>query len=127
MLLDFPAHRIWQLHQLKKRYRLILMSNTNETHLAAIQKKMGRLDYKNFTGAFEAVYYSHEQGMRKPESRFFEHILQQHNLSPNEVLFVEDTPENLVPAKALGIKTYLHERNAEFKPALDKVLLALRS
>jgi putative hydrolase of the HAD superfamily len=36
MLLDLPPHRIDMLKELKKKYRLFLLSNTNTIHIEAV-------------------------------------------------------------------------------------------
>src|SRR5690606_5392251 len=40
MLLGFPAHRFDFLEKLKKKYRLFVFSNTNETHLRWVYRHL---------------------------------------------------------------------------------------
>jgi glucose-1-phosphatase len=106
MLLRFPPERINLLHQLKKKYRLFLFSNTNSLHYAAFQKM-----YKmEFAGAslddlFEKAYYSHLIGYRKPDRKSYEHILSDSNLKPQETAFIDDALVNIDGAKEAGLIT----------------------
>ena len=52
------------------------------------------------------MYLSHEIGVRKPNIEAFQFILKQQKLNPNEVLFIDDSPQHIEDAKKLGINTY---------------------
>ncbi|GII75359.1 hypothetical protein Sru01_03410 [Sphaerisporangium rufum] len=56
---------------------------------------------------FDQVVISGEVGMRKPEPRIFHHAADLVRLGPQECLFVDDVPANIVAARALGM-TGLH-------------------
>jgi putative hydrolase of the HAD superfamily len=59
--------------------------------------------------AFDALLISGRCGVRKPERRMFELGLEALGLRGEEVVFVDDFPENLPPAEALGMTTVLHD------------------
>lgn len=107
MLLDIPLDRIDILKKLKKKYRLYVLSNTNDIHVPAfngiVTKVCGELDIACF---FDKVYFSHELQMRKPEPAIYEHVLKENSLKPEETLFIDDRYENIKAAEALGIKTF---------------------
>lgn len=114
MLFDLPPNRFELLQSLKGKYRTFLMSNTNTIHYDAYTKiVMDQYGISNLDALFDKAYYSFHIGMRKPESRFFETILFENNLIPDETLFIDDTPSNLLPAEALGIHTLF------LKPGLE--------
>ncbi|MCD4735148.1 MAG: HAD family phosphatase [Bacteroidales bacterium] len=105
-ILDYPPERIKLLKQLKKNYRLFLLSNTNIIHF---QKYIP--DFKSqfgfeFESLFEKVYWSFEMGLRKPEPGIFLHVLEENKLLPAETLFIDDSAENLTPAKQHGIQVH---------------------
>lgn len=106
MLLDFPEHRLEFIKQLadKKEYELILLSNTNEAHIAWIQENIRF--YANFKSCFDTFYLSHEIQLRKPNRNIFEYVISQHQLKPSEILFIDDTKANTDTAKQLGIQTW---------------------
>ncbi|MGB5983558.1 MAG: HAD family phosphatase [Nonlabens sp.] len=104
MLLDFPIYRLDFLLKLRNSssYRLFLLSNTNELHIANVQSVM-KSSYTVFKESFEGFYLSHEIHLRKPDAGVFEYVLDRHDLKPNETLFIDDTLENVTAAKQLGI------------------------
>ena len=106
MLLDLPKERIELLINLSKKYRLFLFSNTNETHYNEFITKVE----KDFNSIFEEVYYSHQFGKRKPDTRSFLSITTENKLKLSETLFVDDSIQHLQSADSLGIRTLLIER-----------------
>jgi len=54
---------------------------------------------------FDAVIDSSEVGMRKPDPAIYELMLSQLGADPEDVVFVDDTADNLPPANAMGIAT----------------------
>lgn len=108
MLLGIKQGNHELLLKLKSKYRTFLMSNINDIHYTHIMNYLRR--EFNFNGndhLFERVYYSHLVGKRKPDTAFFQQILNENDLNPAETLFIDDTPHHLEAAKTLGIQTYL--------------------
>ncbi len=113
MLLDFPAKRIELLNNLKNKYRIFLLSNTNVIHLEEYNKTLqNNFGLENMSQIFEKEYYSHEVGMRKPNTDIFEFVLSENNLSASETLFIDDSPQHIDTANKLGIIAY-HLTNGE--------------
>ena len=113
MLLDIPRERIEAIEQIKKHYKIFLMSNSNEIHYDLyIRDLQLRFGYDEFDKLFNKSYFSFDMHMEKPDPRFFELILDHEHLLPEETLFIDDTAENIKAAKSLGIKTY-HIRRDE--------------
>ncbi|HTF03127.1 MAG TPA: HAD family phosphatase [Bacteroidia bacterium] len=110
MLLDVPAAKLELLNQLKGRYRLFLLSNTNEIHVknfsAALEQHYGFSDFSPF---FEKWYYSCNIGMRKPDAEIFQHVLDENNLRAEETVFIDDSIQHIHGAEACGIKTLFLE------------------
>lgn len=108
ILLDFPENRLTYLENLaaSKKYRLFLLSNTNEIHIDYVKGTMGMDRFNRFKNAFEVFYLSYEMKMRKPDEEIFEFVVEENNLNPQETLFVDDTKENTDTADRLGIKTW---------------------
>ena len=53
------------------------------------------------------MYLSYQISIRKPDKSVFENLLNNHDLNPEETLFIDDMPEHIKAAKKLGIRTYL--------------------
>lgn len=103
ILLDFPLHRLEFLQKLSKQYRLFLLSNTDAIHIATFERENGASFYSDFYQCFEKVYFSFEMGMRKPNPEIFNYLIQKHQLSVKNTLFVDDKKENTDAASALGL------------------------
>lgn len=108
VLLDFPKRRLDFLIELaeSKKYRLFLLSNTNDLHIKWVQNSLGDEFYNKFKNAFEQFYLSHKIHFRKPDVDIYEFVLNENNLVATETLFVDDLSENTESAKTLGIQTW---------------------
>lgn len=96
------------LLKLKDKYRTFLLSNNNEIHYSYILNYLeSDFGFKDNEHLFEKTYYSHLVGKRKPAMDFFEQVLKENNLRPEETLFIDDSPQHLSTAKALGLQTFL--------------------
>ncbi len=118
ILLDFPKERLRFIQNLSesKKYRLFLLSNTNDLHISWIQQNWGMEQYNAFKICFEQFYLSHEINLRKPNNNQYEFVLTSNDLEPKETLFIDDTKENTDAAKALGIHIW------NLKPGKEDVL-----
>lgn len=107
MLLDLPLDRLLLLSGLRPRYKTFVLSNTNEIHINAfddiVQKVTGGESIQKY---FDNVYYSHQVGMRKPDTEIFEMVLKRNSLHPSKTLFIDDTLEHIESANRLGLHTW---------------------
>ena len=113
MLLEFPEYRFRFIKELSKKdeLELILLSNTNDNHIEHIKNNV--YFFEDFKDCFDAFYLSHEIGLRKPEPEIFEFVLENHDLKPEECLFIDDTAENTETAARLGFHTWNLEPTRE--------------
>ncbi|MDG1476659.1 MAG: HAD family phosphatase [Vicingaceae bacterium] len=107
MLLNFPDVRKELLLRLKDDFSIVLLSNTNETHVRSFLKTVKKdIDETSLSPLFKNVYYSNEIGFRKPNANVFQFVLDQNNFKAEETLFLDDSIQHLEGAKQLGIKTF---------------------
>ncbi|SDR80082.1 putative hydrolase of the HAD superfamily [Polaribacter sp. KT25b] len=124
ILLDFPKKRLDFLKELSasKKYRLFLLSNTNELHINWVKNSLGEVFYNEFKNCFEQFYLSHEINFRKPDKEIYEFVLNTNNLVADETLFVDDLKENTDSASTLGIKVWnLIPEKEEVTSLFDKI------
>ncbi|MBN2686504.1 MAG: HAD family phosphatase [Pontiellaceae bacterium] len=79
--------------------RVYTLSNIAQHHLDAIEA--------NWPGFFEGadgLFFSYQIGVRKPHADIYRHALNQLDCPPEECLFIDDLPENINTARALGIQ-----------------------
>lgn len=103
---EFPLYRLEFLQMLARKYKLFLLTNTDEIHISRFEHNVGISFFSDFYQCFEKVYYSYEMGMRKPDTAVFNYILNKHDLSPKRTLFVDDKKENTDAAASLGVHVW---------------------
>ena len=108
IILDFPEHRLTFIEHLAslKKYKLILLSNTNELHIEQVIENMSLDRYLRFKNCFDQFYLSHEIKLRKPDHSIYEFVLIKNNLIAKNCFFIDDTKENTGAASELGIRTW---------------------
>ncbi|MDT8345829.1 MAG: HAD-IA family hydrolase, partial [Thermohalobaculum sp.] len=88
------------LRALKRRYRLVILSNVHRAGIAASIDRLGV--------AFDAVYTAEDIGAYKPDPRTFRHLLDRlaadHGVAPGRILHVaQSLRHDHVPAGAAGL------------------------
>lgn len=103
--------------QLKKKYTLHILTDVIELNNGA-GEWMPEI-YQHFT----TVLRSYEQGFRKPNHEAFTNLLHKIEAvnTPHSVLFIDDTPKNVVAARELGIHAldYEYQNHAAILSALQ--------
>jgi len=90
------------LQDLRVRYRLFVLTNTNKIHASKWRTK-----YKRVLINFEKIFCSFELGARKPEKRIYERVLDFINEKPGSIIFFDDNANNITGAIDAGIKGIL--------------------
>lgn len=107
MILDIPAQRVRLLEDVKKSYRIFILSNSNEIHynkyLEDFKKNYG---YGSFTDLFEKTWFSFQIHLQKPSKQIFEYIIHDANLVNEETLFIDDSFKHIEAAAAVGLKAF---------------------
>ncbi|MBI9070856.1 MAG: HAD family phosphatase [Melioribacteraceae bacterium] len=82
--------------KLKEKYKIVLLSNTNEIH-----KEYGWKNYE-FLKYFDKLVLSHEVGAYKPEAKMYESVMEFTQLPPEEHIFIDDVAEYAEGARKMG-------------------------
>ena len=97
----FFSEVIGLIEKLKSEgFRLSILSNMFPYQAEVIKENNGY-------ALFDDVFISCERGLKKPDLEFYELVIKEMNVSPEECLFIDDKEENLLPAEKLGMKTVL--------------------
>lgn len=108
MVNSIPQARMDFLHELKKKYRLFLLSNTNSIHTRYFTAKLSvRFGERCLEKIFEKIYLSFQVGMRKPDAEIFNKVMSENNLSYEETVFIDDSIQHVEGAWRAGL-TALH-------------------
>lgn len=105
-----PRFHAWQLRLFPgvedfiqiatRRYRVALLSNTNEIHWQHVNAGSRVFD------EFEHVFLSYETGHFKPEPAAFLDVVDFFACAPSDVTFLDDSEPNIAAARELGIHAY---------------------
>lgn len=88
------------IKKLKTNYKIYLFSDTTEMSNLH-NSQTGIYDF------FDGLFFSYQTGFKKPDIRAYKNILQKTGFKASECLLIEDSEENLKPAKKMGMKTIL--------------------
>ncbi|MBU2930060.1 HAD family hydrolase [Winogradskyella psychrotolerans] len=103
---DFPAYRLEFIKNLalQKKYKLILLSNTNDMHIDYVKETVPF--FEEFKSCFDVFYLSQQIHFRKPNTDIFEFVLNENKLNASECLFIDDTKDNTDTAGQMGFHTW---------------------
>jgi epoxide hydrolase-like predicted phosphatase len=79
-------------------------------------------DRSRFAELFDVLVISGELGVRKPEAAIYAIAAERMALPPEQLVFVDDLPGNLRPARALGMATVHHTAPASTIAELEELL-----
>ncbi len=102
-------------HSIKEECQIAILSN-----LLPIDKD--RIDYQYDLSKFNHVYLSFEIGLRKPDSKIYEHVTKDLNVNPKDILFIDDDKDNITAAKEYGWNTC-----EAFGYELDKIKTSVKN
>jgi FMN phosphatase YigB (HAD superfamily) len=104
LLIGIDERKTNLLLELKKDYRLFLLSNSNILHYQRfIEEVNGIADLRS---VFDDVWFSHEKGKRKPDLSFFNELVEANQLNVKETLFIDDLLTNIKAAEKVRLKTW---------------------
>ncbi len=107
ILTDYRTESMKHLEKLKNKYNLYLLSNTNAIHHEHFDRILfNQMRVKSLDSYFTKTYYSHQIGMRKPDFKTYEFVLNDAGIIAAETLFIDDLPENVAAASSLGFQTH---------------------
>ena len=106
MLLEIPREKLELILELRSKYMVYLLSNTNSIHWDYVCKNA--FNYRGFRmdDYFEETFLSYEMHLAKPDKAIFEKMLQDANLLPEETLFIDDLEANCKAASEVGIHAH---------------------
>ncbi|HET9468975.1 MAG TPA: HAD family phosphatase [Vicinamibacterales bacterium] len=89
------------LEQLRGRYRLAALSNSNELHWERNTHELRIIEL------FEFAIASHEVGLCKPDPQIYQIALERAKVSsPEAIVFFDDLAANVEAAKSVGLRAY---------------------
>jgi 2-haloacid dehalogenase len=83
---------------LKRKYKVVLLSNQNSEAHAVFEKKFGLPEL------FDGQIVSGRVGVKKPDQKIFQVLQQSFNTRPQKITFIDDDASNVEAAKKAGIR-----------------------
>lgn len=112
LLTGIPQRRLQRIVELRERYRLFVLSNTNPIHWAKAVSDYFPYQGMNTDDYFERVFLSYEMHMVKPSKEIFIEVLTRAGIKAEETLFIDDSLANCLSAESVGIRT-MHVTNGD--------------
>ena len=106
MLLEIPREKLELILDLRSKYMVYLLSNTNSIHWDYVCKNA--FNYRGFrvNDYFEKTFLSFEMHLAKPDKAIFEKMLEDANLLAEETFFIDDSEANCKAAAEVGIHAH---------------------
>lgn len=98
----------------KPEYHRAILSNTNAAHWPRLMDEMG------LAGKFHSYYASHMVGLVKPDKGIYLHVIKQLQVSPENILFIDDNQVNIDTATSLGMHAHRVKGVDEARKVLDQ-------
>ena len=98
------------LERLARKYRLVLVSNTNALHFELL-----RVAYANLLRHFDSLVLSFEVRAMKPDEAIFRVALERAGCAPGECFYTDDIPAYVEGARRMGIDGVVFESRAQLE------------
>ncbi|HUP49687.1 MAG TPA: HAD family phosphatase [Thermoanaerobaculia bacterium] len=89
------------LERVRARYRVAFLSNSNEVHAEVIPRKYSALFERD-----DRFIFSYRFRVAKPDPEMFHRALEVVGALPDQAVLVDDLIENVIAARAVGMKAY---------------------
>ena len=89
-------------------YKLYILSNWGKWHFEELQK---RNEFREFLQYFDGGIVSYQVGLKKPDRKIYEVLIDKYNIDPTSAVFYDDKPENVQAAKEVGLNAVVFDRS----------------
>jgi putative hydrolase of the HAD superfamily len=117
---DGPVPGIEELlERVREKYRVAFLSNSNEVHAEVIPRHYAALFRKD-----DRFIFSHRFKCAKPDPDLFHRALEVVGALPQQAVLVDDLLENVLGARALGLRAYqFHDAASLARELVEEGLL----
>lgn len=114
-LVGMPGYTLDMLLQLRKRFQVFMLSNTNPIIMNYVRKNIFNRQGLSIDAYFDRLFLSYEMKVVKPNPLIFEKIIAESGINPAETLFLDDSKTNTEAAEKLGFKTFVVTQGEDFR------------
>ena len=119
---EVPQYKLDYLNELRKKYKVYILSNTNPYIMGWARSKDFTPAGKPLDAYVDKIYTSYEAGFTKPDRGIFDYMIKDSGLNPAETLFVDDGAANINIGKELGFITMQPLNAEDWREKLEKLL-----
>ena len=119
-LIGIPAKRLQALRELRKHYRIYLLSNTNLIMWHGRIAEAFKTEGKEAQDYFDGISTSFEAKCLKPEADIFRYTAESCHIKPAETMFLDDSAANVEAARAAGFHALQVPPGREFTDILKE-------
>ena len=121
-ILDVPQQRLDTLLELRTRFKVFLLSNTNPFIWEWASSPRFSASGRPITDFFDACYCSYRMNDYKPSPTIFQAMLADAGIQAAESVFLDDGRRNVAAAESVGIRGLLVPENKDWAPALMQLI-----
>ncbi|MDK2981340.1 MAG: glucose-phosphatase [Chloroflexota bacterium] len=114
---DLDNELVEYIRSLKDKVKVGLLSNAWVNG----RQKLVKL-YGDFLDIFDVAVFSSEIGLRKPDERAFQAVLDKLGVAAEEAIFVDDFPHNIAGAEQMGLHAVYFQNRADAIKEIDQLL-----
>jgi putative hydrolase of the HAD superfamily len=120
-LLPVEQDKLDFILELRKRYKVLLLSNTNDIVMSWARSEKFSPAGKPLDFYFDEMYLSFELKCMKPDPDIFHKMIDLSGINPAETLFIDDSKANIDAGNALGFKTFWFKPENNFQEINDRL------
>ena len=121
-LLPVSLERLACLEELRRDYRLYVLSNTNPFVMDWARSSEFSPAGKPLDAYFDKLFLSYEMKCMKPDRAIFDRMAAEAPLVPAETLFIDDSAANAAAGAALGYRTFCPRSNSDWREEVRRIL-----
>ncbi|MDR1792009.1 MAG: HAD family phosphatase [Bacteroidales bacterium] len=121
-LRDIPTAKLELLLELKKDYKVLLLSNINAFIWEYSKKRFFETNGHTLSDYFDRCYLSFEMGVCKPNVAIYQQLLEKENLNPQKCLYIDDSQVNIAAGQQFGFQTYYAQKGEDFTEKIREIL-----
>lgn len=114
-----PAYKLDMLCELRKRFNIYMLSNTNAIMMPYIRETYFTQCGLTFEDYFDRAFLSFEMKLMKPDDEIFLRMIADASIDPAQSLLIDDGKANIETARRLGFETYLASPEEDFRHIFD--------
>lgn len=106
-----PESRLRMIAGIRDRYNICLLTNIYRRAWDIIVRRMADMGFSP-SDCFHRVFLSYEMLMAKPDHAIYEAVMREMGSKPHDTIFIDDTLQNVLAARELGIRAVHIEMNS---------------